>query len=103
MGKLPLLGVSGLCPVFGRTLSRATSLGEGVLAITFLEAFDATARVNKLLLTGEEWVTFVAKLYVHVTRLGTSSFEGVAARTCDTCRVVIWVNIGFHACLPIKK
>jgi len=33
----------------------------GALAITLVEALDASTSVDKLLLTGEEWVALVAK------------------------------------------
>lgn len=49
------------------------------LAVTLVEALHASTSVNKLLLTGEEWVALVAEFKRERAALAAASSELVAA------------------------
>ena len=50
----------------------------GALAITLVEALDASTSVDKLLLTGEEWMALVAKFKDDRNLAAATCGEGIA-------------------------
>src|SRR5205807_7651439 len=64
-------------------------------AVAALEALDAAARVDQLLLAGEEGMALVAELDVEVGLRGTGG-ERVAARTLHGGRHVLGMDVLLH-------
>ena len=71
-------------------------VGCGFLAITLVEAIDASCGIDQLLLAGKERVASGTNFNVQVTFLGGASVERLAARAGDGNINVFWVNSWFH-------
>ena len=70
--------------------------GALALAVALVEALDAAAGVDQLLLAGEERVALIAELDVQLTRLGGARRERVAARAAHGGLAVGGVNVSLH-------
>jgi len=84
-------------------MCRGRGLG-GFLAVTFVEAIDASCGINEFLFTREERVASRTDFDVQVTFLGGASLERFAARAGDGYLDVFGVNSRFHLTLcPCSK
>ena len=76
-------------------LIRGRSLG-GFLAVTLVEAIDASCGINELLFACKERMASRTDFDVQVTFLGGASLEALAARAGDGYFDVFGVNSWFH-------
>ncbi len=76
-------------------MCRGRGLG-GFLAVTLVEAIDASCGIDELLFTGEEGVASRTDFDVQVTFLRGASFECFATRAGDVYFYVFGVNSRFH-------
>ena len=76
-------------------LCRGRGLG-GFLAVTLVEAIDASCGIDELLFTREERVASRTDFDVQVTFLGRASLKSLAARAGDCYINVFGVNSWFH-------
>ena len=66
------------------------------LAVTLVEALDATTGVDKLLLAGEVRVAFIAQFHAKRSRFGAAGGENVATRAGDAGVYVCGVDFSLH-------
>jgi len=71
-------------------------VGGRFLAVTLVEAVDASRGIDQLLLAGKERVASGTNFDVQVTFFGRARFERLAARAGDGNINVFWVNSWFH-------
>ncbi len=76
-------------------MCRGRGLG-GFLAVTLVEAIDASSGIDELLFTREERVASRTDFDVQVTFFGGASFKRLAARATDGYFNVFGVNSWFH-------
>ena len=76
-------------------MCRGRGLG-GFLAVTLVEAIDASSGIDELLFTCEEGVASRTNFDVQITLLGGASLECFAARAGDGYFDVFGVNSWFH-------
>ena len=81
-------------------LSRGRGLG-GFLAVTLVEAIDASCGIDELLFARKERVASRTDFDVQVTFAGRAGFERLAARAGDGYFNVFGVNSWFHTCVII--
>jgi hypothetical protein len=79
-------------------MCRGRSLG-GFLAVTLVEAIDASGGIDEFLFTGEERVASRTDFDVQVTFLRGAGLECFAARAGDVYFDVFGVNSRFHLTL----
>ena len=74
-----------------------SGLSEAFLldVVLLLELINASARVNELLLTGEEGVAIGAYFYLNVLFSGTC-FKCSSARALDRCCFILGMDSLFH-------
>ena len=62
-----------------------------------VESFNASARINQLLLAREERMAFGADFHTNVL-LGGTSLNDIAASACNGCLLVFGMQILLHGC-----
>jgi hypothetical protein len=76
-------------------MCRGRGLG-GFLAVTLIEAIDASCGIDELLFTREERVASRTDFDVQVAFLRRARFETLAARAANGYVVIFGVNSRFH-------
>ena len=77
-------------------LWRGRAFGSGFLAVTLVEAIDASCGIDQLLLTRKEWMASRTDFDVQVTFLRRAGLERLAASAGDGNFDVFWMNSWFH-------
>src|SRR6478672_11479794 len=67
-----------------------------LFCVTFVESIDASGRIDKLLLSGEERMTSGTNLDVKIVFFGRSRFKSFPASACYRDFIVFGVNSRFH-------
>ena len=77
-------------------LWRGRGFGSGFLAVTLVEAIDASCGIDQLLFTRKEWMASRTNFDVQVTFAGGAGLERLAARASDGYFSVFGMNSWFH-------
>ena len=78
-------------------LCSGSIFGCRFLAVTLIEAIDASGGIDQLLFAGKERVASRTDFYVQVTFAGGAGFEDLAARAGNGYFVVFGMNSWFHS------
>jgi hypothetical protein len=103
IGECPLdLGrpSQNVCEPVPERQSRASA--RLLLAELLAEALDATRRIDETLLACEERMALRADVRVDLS-LGGASLERIAAGALHSRRMILGMDIGFHANLDVRK